>query len=132
MQACELLHHWHCLPVDISGTVVGESLDCLLLSGTVVGENPDHVCWAIRPTFQQPFIHNVSFNISSNDLKRDKGLSKTERGVFSSFFNSCKKCIVSSRFSEIFPPPPPDVFKWDSPNDSIKMISVLKCVLSAM
>ena len=32
-------------PVDISGTVVGESPDCLLLSGTVVGENPDHVCW---------------------------------------------------------------------------------------
>ncbi len=32
-------------PVDISGTVMGESPDCLLLSGTVVGENPDHVCW---------------------------------------------------------------------------------------
>ncbi len=31
-------------PVDISGTVMGESPDCLLLSGTVVGENPDHVC----------------------------------------------------------------------------------------
>ncbi len=28
-----------------SGTVVGESPDCLLLSGTVVGENPDHVYW---------------------------------------------------------------------------------------
>ena len=27
------------IPVDISGTIVGESLDCLLLSGTVVGEN---------------------------------------------------------------------------------------------
>ena len=34
------------LPVDIFGTVVGESPDCLLLSGTVVGENPDYVCWA--------------------------------------------------------------------------------------
>ncbi len=33
------------IPVDISGTVVGESPDCLLLSGTVLGENPDHVCW---------------------------------------------------------------------------------------
>ncbi len=32
-------------PVDISGTVVGESSDCLLLSGTMVGENPDQVCW---------------------------------------------------------------------------------------
>ena len=35
---------FYSIPVDISGTVVGESLDCLLLSGTVVGENPDHVC----------------------------------------------------------------------------------------
>ena len=35
-------------PVDNFGTVVGESLDCLLLSGTVVGENPDHVCWALN------------------------------------------------------------------------------------
>ena len=34
-------------PVDISGNVVGESSDCLLLSGTVVGENPDHVCWVL-------------------------------------------------------------------------------------
>ncbi len=34
-------------PVDIFGTVVGESPDCLLLSGTVVGENPDYVCWVI-------------------------------------------------------------------------------------
>ncbi len=33
------------IPVDISGTVVGASPDCLLLSGMVVGENPDHVCW---------------------------------------------------------------------------------------
>ena len=33
------------IPVDISGTVLGECLDCLLLSGIVVGENPDHVCW---------------------------------------------------------------------------------------
>ncbi len=32
-------------PVDISGTVVGESPDCLLLFGTVVSENLDHVCW---------------------------------------------------------------------------------------
>ncbi len=32
-------------PVDISGTVVGESPDCLLFFGTVVGENPDYVCW---------------------------------------------------------------------------------------
>ena len=32
-------------PVDIFGTVVGESPDCLLLSWTVVGENPDYVCW---------------------------------------------------------------------------------------
>ncbi len=36
-----------CLPVDISGTVVGESPDCLLLSGTVVSGNLDHVCWAV-------------------------------------------------------------------------------------
>ena len=35
-------------PVDISGTVVGESPDCLLLSGTVDGENPDHVCRGAR------------------------------------------------------------------------------------
>ena len=34
-------------PVAISGTVVGEIPDCLLLSGTVVGENPDHVCWVV-------------------------------------------------------------------------------------
>ncbi len=34
-------------PVDISGTVMGESPDCLLLSGTVVGEIPDHVCWVL-------------------------------------------------------------------------------------
>ncbi len=32
-------------PVDNFGTIVGENLDCLLLSGTVAGENPDHVCW---------------------------------------------------------------------------------------
>ena len=32
-------------PVDISGTVVGECPDCLLLFGTVVGENLDHVWW---------------------------------------------------------------------------------------
>ncbi len=32
-------------PVDISGTVVDESPDCLLLSGTTAGENLDHVCW---------------------------------------------------------------------------------------
>ena len=40
----------HRYPVDISGNVVGESLDCLLLSETVVGENPDHVCWVRIPT----------------------------------------------------------------------------------
>ena len=34
-------------PVDNFGTLVGENLDCLLLSGTVVGENPDHVCWVV-------------------------------------------------------------------------------------
>ncbi len=34
-------------PLDNSGTVVGESPDCLLLFGTVVGENPDHVCWDV-------------------------------------------------------------------------------------
>ncbi len=49
-------------PVDISGTVVGESPDCLLLSGTVVGENLDHVCWeaingvATFPTFDAFFL----------------------------------------------------------------------------
>ncbi len=37
-------------PADISGSVVGESLDCLLLSGTVVSENPDHVCWVAVPS----------------------------------------------------------------------------------
>ena len=31
--------------VDISGTVVGEGPDYLLLSGTMVGENRDHICW---------------------------------------------------------------------------------------
>ena len=40
-------------PVDISGTVVGESPECLLLSSTVVGENPGHVCWAM-------IIYNVN------------------------------------------------------------------------
>ncbi len=35
------------VPVEISGTMVGESLDCLLLSGTVVDENLDHVCWGL-------------------------------------------------------------------------------------
>ncbi len=35
-------------PVDISGTVVGESPDCLLLFGTVVGENLNHVYWEER------------------------------------------------------------------------------------
>ncbi len=39
------LPHIIVYPVDISGTVTGESPNCLLLSGTVVGENPDHVCW---------------------------------------------------------------------------------------
>ncbi len=38
-------------PVDIFGTVVGESPDCLLLSGTVVSENTDYLCWgAHQPT----------------------------------------------------------------------------------
>ncbi len=38
---------WY-IPVEISGTVMGESPDCLLLSGTVVGENLDHVCWDVH------------------------------------------------------------------------------------
>ena len=38
---------WSRSPVDIFGTVVGESPDCLLLSGSVVGENPDHVYWEV-------------------------------------------------------------------------------------
>ena len=44
-----LLDHWSGLrtPVYISGTVMGESPDYLLLSGTVVGENPDHVSWDV-------------------------------------------------------------------------------------
>ncbi len=42
-------------PVDISGTVVGESPDSLLLSGTVVSENQDHVCWLLT-TFWPPCI----------------------------------------------------------------------------
>ncbi len=42
------------IPVDIFGTVIGESLDCLLLFGTVVGENPDYVCWDIM-YFNFPF-----------------------------------------------------------------------------
>ncbi len=49
-------------PVDISGTVVGESPDCLLLSGTVVGENPDHVCWALTE------VHYLRKNILSSGL----------------------------------------------------------------
>ncbi len=40
-------YRFYHFPVHISGTVVGESPDCLLLSGTVVGENPDHVCWVM-------------------------------------------------------------------------------------
>ena len=36
------------IPVDIFGTVVGESPDCLLLSGTVVVENPDYVWWDLH------------------------------------------------------------------------------------
>ncbi len=43
------------LPVDISGTVMGESPDCLLLSGTVVSENQDHVCWAIIMVYQRAY-----------------------------------------------------------------------------
>ena len=35
-------------PIDISGTVMSERLDCLLLSGTVVSKNPDHVCWVLN------------------------------------------------------------------------------------
>ncbi len=42
------LHLININPVEISGTVVGENPDCLLLSGTVVGENPDHVCWEVH------------------------------------------------------------------------------------
>ncbi len=40
-------------PLDIFGTVVGESPDCLLLSGTVVGENPDYVCWVLNVLDEQ-------------------------------------------------------------------------------
>ncbi len=43
-------------PVDISGTVVGESPDCQLLSGTLVGENPDHVYWASDILHSHQFI----------------------------------------------------------------------------
>ena len=41
----ENLNKFPAKAIDISGMVVGESPDCLLLSGTVVGKNPDHVCW---------------------------------------------------------------------------------------
>ena len=41
-------------PVDISGSVVGESSDCLLLSETVVCENPDLVCWLDRRLKRTP------------------------------------------------------------------------------
>ena len=47
---CNTLHNIKgaIIPVDNFGTVIGENLDCLLLSGTVVGENPDRVCWDIK------------------------------------------------------------------------------------
>ena len=50
-------------PVDISGTVVGKSQDCLLLSQTVVGENPDHVCWAVcsETTPYHNILQKISF-----------------------------------------------------------------------
>ncbi len=51
-------------PVDISGTIVGESPDCLLLSGTVVGENPDHVCWYCHDEIQ----FNVGLNIKHSQV----------------------------------------------------------------
>ncbi len=41
------------LATHISGTFVGESPDCLLLSGTVFDENLDHVCWATIQICQQ-------------------------------------------------------------------------------
>ncbi len=47
------------LPVDISGTIVGDKPDCLLLSGTVVGENPDHVCWAYYVCVLQPACYAI-------------------------------------------------------------------------
>ncbi len=39
------------VPVGIPGTVVGESLDCLMLSGTVVRENLDHIGRGVAITF---------------------------------------------------------------------------------
>ncbi len=51
-------------PLDIFGTVVGESPDCLLLSGTVIGENPDHVCWV-------PVL-NIDCNSIIEEWKRAK------------------------------------------------------------
>ena len=46
----------------ISGTVMGESPDCLLLFGTVVGENPDHVCW-VKNEIMYKFLRMRHWNI---------------------------------------------------------------------
>ena len=55
VESTRMLH----IPVDIFGTVVGESPDCLLLSGTVVGENPDYVCWDGIHKFKQCRISQI-------------------------------------------------------------------------
>ena len=62
-------------PVDISGTVMGESPDCLLLSGTVVSENPDHVCWVAlhMGMYRPPHSHSVDCCFSPHWSNLDYG-----------------------------------------------------------
>ncbi len=65
-------------PLDISGTVVGESPDCLLLSGTVVGENPDYVCWVSLSFYDhKPSI--ITIIESNEDIPCLWCCSQTER-----------------------------------------------------
>ena len=57
------------IPVDISGTIVGESPNFLFLSGTLVGENLDHVCWDVETHY-------------SNDTSDYNGTESTENLVW--------------------------------------------------
>ncbi len=70
-------------PVDISGTVVGESPDCLLLFGTVVGENPDHVCWDqnIYIPWAVPTLPS-SYPEHSHSDQNDHGMSLLDVFIF--------------------------------------------------
>ncbi len=63
----------------ISGTVAGESPDCLLLSGTVVGENPDHVCWVSinKVKIALDFLHGQPFNDFVKNIFNEQKLFET-------------------------------------------------------